>query len=154
MRTAAPLLLVLVDVQDPGNLGALARVAEAAGSGGLVICGDSASPYSWRALRGSMGSLLRMPVLLRDSAETALADLRTAGFHTIAAAPRGGRLPDRVQWAGSVALFMGGEGPGLPDPLLTSTDETVTIPMTPPVESLNVSVAGAILLYAAQRHRS
>lgn len=152
--SASPLLLALADVQDPGNLGALVRVAEAAGCQGILICGDSAHPYSWRALRGSMGSLLRMPVAVFSSASAALDQLRASGIHVVATAPRGGLPPDAIDWTPATALFLGGEGPGLSADVRTSADGLVTIPMTPPVESLNVSVAGAILLYAARRQRS
>lgn len=148
------LVVVAVDVQDPGNLGALIRSAEAGGAAGALVCGVSASPFSWKALRGSMGSALRLPIAHGLDTSDALNCAKRAGARTVAAVPRGGRGPDDINWSGRVALLVGGEGPGLSDDLVAQCDERVTIPMTPPVESLNVAVAGAILLYAARRQRT
>jgi TrmH family RNA methyltransferase len=147
-------VLVAVDVQDPGNLGALVRAAEAGGATGALVCGASAHPYSWKALRGSMGSALRLPTASVSDAEACVADLRAAGVRTIAASPRDGHDPDAVNWTGSIALVIGGEGTGLHDSVRAACDESVTIPMAAPVESLNVSVAAAILIYAARRQRT
>ena len=149
----APLLLVAVDVQDPGNLGSLVRAAEAAGASGVMACGLSANPFSWKALRGSMGSALRLPVVGGLPVADALACLARAGVRTVASIARGGTDPDALDWRGSVAVLVGGEGPGLPDAVVGACDARVTIPMAPGVESLNVAAAGAILLYAARRQR-
>ena len=148
-----PLLLVAVDVQDPGNVGALVRAAEAAGASGVVCCGASASPFGWKALRGSMGSALRMQIVAGLEAGATLARLREAHIHIVAAVPRGGVDPDEVNWRGSVAAVIGGEGPGLAASLAAASDALTTIPMAPRVESLNVAVAGALLLYSARRQR-
>ena len=153
-RTSNGFTIVAVDVQDPGNLGGLVRVAEAGGVTGVLVTGASANPFSWKALRGSMGSALRLPVATGLTPEAILDAARTTGIRTIAAVPRDGRPPEAIDWSGSIALFLGGEGPGLPADILTQCDELVTIPMAPPVESLNVAVAGAILIYAARRQRS
>ena len=147
-------VLVSVDVQDPGNLGSLIRAAEAGGATGALVCGVSANPFSWKALRGSMGSALRLPIAHGLDVLEVLASAKRSGARVVAAVPRGGREPDAVDWSGRVALLLGGEGPGLGDTIVEQCDERVTIPMTPPVESLNVAVAGAILLYAARRQRA
>ena len=146
--------LVAVDVQDPGNLGALMRAAEAGGVTGMVVAGASAHPFSWKALRGSMGSALRLPVASGADVNATVTCLRTNGTKTVASVPRGTRGPDDIDWRGSVALFLGGEGPGLPANIVSQCDDHVTIPMAPQVESLNVAVAGGILIYAARRQRS
>lgn len=152
---AAPdaLVLVAVDVQDPGNLGSLLRAGEAGGATGALVCGAAASPFSWKAVRGSMGSLLRLPVAAGLTPEEAIRHMRTRGGRVLAAAPRGGRDPDAVDWRGRTALVLGGEGPGLSDAVLAAADALVTIPMAAPVESLNVASATAILVYAARRQR-
>lgn len=150
---AKGLVLAVVDVQDPGNLGSLLRAAEAGGVSGVLVCGVSASPFSWKAVRGSMGSVLRLPVAIGPAAHGVLTCMRSFGLHTIAAAPRGGVAPEQAAWRGDVGLLLGGEGPGLPAEVIAGCDERVTIPMTPPVESLNVAVAGALLVYAARRQR-
>jgi TrmH family RNA methyltransferase len=146
-------MLVAVDVQDPGNLGSLIRAAEAGGATGVLACGASASPFSWKAVRGSMGSILRLPVCAGLTVDEAIRCMRRHGGRIIAAAPRGGRPPDAVEWRGRVALLVGGEGPGLSQAALAEADDRVTIPMAAPVESLNVAVAAAILVYAARRQR-
>jgi TrmH family RNA methyltransferase len=146
--------LVAADMQDPGNLGGLIRVAEAGGVTGILVAGASAHPFSWKALRGSMGSGLRMPIAAGQVLDTIVHRARTAGVRMVAAVPRGGRAPEAADWSGSVALFLGGEGHGLQANVLTACDDLVTVPMAPPVESLNVTVAGAILIYAARGQRS
>jgi TrmH family RNA methyltransferase len=100
-----------------------------------------------------MGSILRLPVASGLTIDGAVRCVRAHGGRTIAAEPRGGRDPDAVSWRGSVALLLGGEGPGLSAEVAADADDRVTIPMASPVESLNVAVAGAILLYAARRQR-
>ena len=145
-------VLVAVDVQDPGNVGAMIRAGEAGGVTGVLVCGASATPFSWKAVRGSMGSILRLPVVAGLSPDAAVDCVRAAGVRVIAAAPRGGRPPEDVDWSGRVALLLGGEGAGLPDRVVAAADERVTIPMAAPVESLNLAVAAGILIYAA-RHR-
>jgi TrmH family RNA methyltransferase len=147
------MVLVAVNVQDPGNVGALLRVAEAAGAGAVFVSGESANPFSWKALRGSMGSALRLPVMHGIQPDAVLEMLRRHRVRTIAAVPHGGADPDQIPWRGRVAVVVGGEGPGLADDIVALCEERVTIPMSPTVESLNVAVAAAILLYAGRRQR-
>ena len=150
---AGGFILAAVDVQDPGNLGSLLRAAEAGGESGVLVCGASANPFSWKAVRGSMGSVLRLPVAIGPPITAALTSLQEFELHTIAAAPRGGVAPDQATWTGNIGLLLGGEGPGLPASVIAACDERVTIPMSAPVESLNVAVAGALLVYAARAQR-
>ena len=147
------LILVAIDVQDPGNVGALVRTAEAGGITGMFVCGASANPFSWRAVRGSMGSALRLPVAGGMTTASVMTCLRSGGIQTVAAVPRGGEDPDAVDWRGRVALILGGEGTGVPDEITRSCNRVVSIPMADRVESLNVAAAGAILVYAARRQR-
>ncbi len=153
-REGTPALLVIAaDVQDPGNLGAIVRVAEAGGATGVVAAGTSADPFGWKALRGSMGSALRLPVERRPSMDEAVAEARARGCRIVATVPRGGvRLAD-CDLTGPTALLMGGEGGGLPAAVVEGADARVTIPMTPPVESLNAAVAAALVVYEARRQR-
>ena len=152
-RSGRPLVVVAVDVQDPGNLGAIARVAEAAGATGVVAAGESADPFGWKALRGSMGSSLRLPVVRRETA-AAIADAKGQGCRVIAAAPREGAPMYGVDLTGPLAIVVGGEGQGLTPAILESADARMTIPMQPAVESLNVAVAAAVILYEARRQRT
>jgi len=152
----APLVVVAVDVQDPGNVGAIARVAEAGGASGMVAAGASADPFGWKALRGSMGSSLRLPVVAA-SPDAAVAEARVHGCRVIAAVARDGRS---VRWVydvdftGPVAILIGSEGRGLSPELAAEADERIAIPMQPPVESLNAAVAAALIVYEARRQRT
>jgi TrmH family RNA methyltransferase len=147
------LVLAAVDVQDPGNVGSLLRAAEAGGATGAFVCGTSASPFSWKALRGSMGSALRLPVVAGMTAEAVMNCMAEAGVRMIAAVARGGESPEDVDWRGTVGLFVGGEGPGLSGDVIARCATRVTIPMASTVESLNVAVAAGVLIYSARRQR-
>jgi TrmH family RNA methyltransferase len=140
-------------VQDPGNLGAVIRTAEAAGATGLVACLPSADPYSWKALRGAMASTFRLPVPERVALHGALLAARRRGLAIAAAVPRGGTPMHEFDFQRPLAFMLGAEGPGLADHELDRADERVTIPMQPPVESLNVAVSAAVILYEACRQR-
>jgi TrmH family RNA methyltransferase len=150
----AALVVSAVDVQDPGNLGAIVRVTEAAGATGLVAAGGSANPFGWKALRGSMGSALRLPIVSEVAAEDAVADARRHGCRIIATVPRDGRSLFDVVLAGPLHVLIGGEGRGLPPALADAADERVTIPMQAPVESLNAAVTAALVVYEARRQRT
>ncbi len=146
----APLVVGLVDVQDPGNLGAAIRSAEALGASGVAALGTSADPGGWKALRGSMGSTFRLPVA-RGATADALARARARGVRTAALVARGGAALEAAALAAPLLVLAGNEGAGLPDDVLAAVDERVTIPMRPGVESLNVAVTVALLLWEANR---
>ncbi len=116
------LVLVAIDVQDPGNVGALVRTGEAGGMTGMFVCGASANPFSWKAIRGSMGSVLRVPIVAGMTTASVMTCLRSGGIRTVAAVPRGGEDPDTIDWRGRVALILGGEGGGVPDEITQSCD--------------------------------
>jgi TrmH family RNA methyltransferase len=147
--TPRALVLVVDGVADPGNLGALARSAEAAGAKALAIVDGGASPWNDKALRGSMGSLLRLPVHRFESADEAARELASRGFRQVAAATRDGRPFAKFDWSGPIALWIGTETGVLPDE--AKRFERVSIPMRGRAESLNVTVAASLLLYAAGR---
>lgn len=152
-QPAPALVVVACDIQDPGNLGAIIRVAEAAGATGVIVAGHSADPFGWKALRGSMGSALRLPLAHAATVEDACADAHAHGVQIAATVPRRGALLTDAALSGPVALLIGGEGPGLPRAVIDAADLRVTIPMQSPVESLNAAVATAVLLYEARRQR-
>lgn len=156
----AALVLVVCGVSDPVNLGALVRSAEAAGAAALVFVeGAGVSPWNPRALRGSMGSLLRLPVYSAANAIAATTSLAAAGFRIVCGATRGGASLRDFDWAGPVALWAGSEvGDAAPldefaelAELAELKFERVTIPMARAAESLNVAVANSLLLFAAGR---
>ncbi len=142
------LLLVLAGIADPGNLGALARSAEAFGAAGICPIGG-ADPLGSKALRGSMGSFLRLPIYGARSSEEAARELARLGLRQVAAATRGGTTERRFDWSGPLALWIAAETGAAPP--CFERFETVTIPMAGAVESLNVTVAASLLLHAARR---
>jgi len=148
------LVIVAVDVQDPGNVGAIARVAEAAGATGYVVAGQSADPFGWKALRGSMGSVLRLPTVHDGDPTTVIGVLRQHRLLCLAAAPAGAVSFEAIDWRVPLACFVGSEGAGLSDEVLQMADRRVRIPMAEPVESLNVAVSAGLLLYEARRQRT
>ncbi len=148
-----PLAVIAVDVQDPGNLGAIIRAAEAGGATGVLTTAGGADPFGWKALRGSMGSAFRLPVSRVEDGHAAVALARGQGLRVVAAINSGGTPMANAGLHGPLALVLGGEGPGLDQALVGAADEGITIPMAPPVESLNVAVAAALLVYEARRQR-
>jgi TrmH family RNA methyltransferase len=145
--------LYLDGLQDPGNLGALARVAEAAGAAGLALSAGSAYPNHPRALRASAGSLLRLPVAVAADPESLSRHLALAAPRWAALAPRDGEDLYRADLAGTLILAVGAEGPGLSPALLARAGVRLTIPMEPAVESLNATVAAALVLFELRRRR-
>jgi RNA methyltransferase, TrmH family len=152
-RTGRALVVIASGVQDPGNVGAVVRVAEAGGAAAVIATGGSADPFGWKALRGSMGSALRLPIISGIDTADALADLRRRGYRSVATTPRGGRSIFEADLSGATAIVIGGEGAGLDQAVVDAADERVTIPMEPPVESLNAAVTAAIIIYEARRQR-
>jgi TrmH family RNA methyltransferase len=154
-RVARGIYVWADSLQEPGNLGALARVAEAAGAAGLALAPGSAHPNHPRALRASAGSLLRLPVA-RDAV---LADLEQAieSVHPswLALVPRDGEdLYSAALADTALVLLLGAEGPGLGEAALRRAERRLSLPMQPPVESLNATVAAALALYEIARRRS
>ncbi|MDE3157015.1 MAG: RNA methyltransferase [Acidobacteriota bacterium] len=149
-----PLVAVAVDVQDPGNVGALVRTAEAAGATGFLTCGGSADPFGWKALRGAMGSAFRLPIAAAVAATDLFAALERRGIRPVAMMPAGGVGLYDAPLDGPLAVLLGGEGGGLGPALAARAALQVTIPMQAPVESLNVAVAGALLLFEVARRRA
>lgn len=152
--TAPAFVLAAVDVQDPGNLGALVRTAEAAGATGLVATGIAADPFGWKALRAAMGSAFRLPLARAGGADEVLDAAAAAGATVVALVPRGGRALEAVEAGRPVMLVVGGEGSGLAASVVDRADVAVTLPMRAPVESLNVAVAGALALYGLAARRA
>jgi TrmH family RNA methyltransferase len=149
----AALVVVAVGIQNPGNVGGLLRTAEAAGATGAYLTDGTADPLSWKALRGSMGSAFRLPHVRGGEAGATLKRLRGQGLKIVATVAGGGSPYASVRFEDPTALVFGSEGPGLSAELLGHADERVTIPLRPPVESLNVGVAAGILLFEAARQR-
>lgn len=147
------LVVAAIGVQDPGNLGAIVRAAEAGGASGVIVTGASADPFGWKALRGSMGSAFRCPVAREATVASLVAQCRAHGSRILATVPRGGTDLYATTLTDSCALFIGAEGPGLPREAIDAAEGLVSIPMTPAVESLNAATCAALLVYEARRQR-
>src|SRR5216684_8297941 len=149
-------IMVLAGLQDPGNLGTILRSAEAFGSAGVVTGEGTVSPFNSKVIRASAGSVFRLPLVVAKSAgglEEACSRFKAHGVRLIATSSHKGTSLDQAKLTGPVAVFVGNEGSGVPRDLISKMDETVVIPHTPQVESLNAGVAGSIVLYEAARQR-
>jgi len=151
-RGAVPLVVIACGVQDPGNLGAILRAAEAAGATGLTASAGGVDLTHPRTVRASMGAILRFPAVEVDPVE-ALDRLRGRGLVAVGALPRGGEDYDACDWTRPIALVLGGEGGGIPEDAAKHLDARVRIPMAAGVESLSVAAAAAVLLFEAARAR-
>lgn len=146
--------LFLDGLQDPGNVGALARVAESAGAAGLALSPGTAHPNHPRALRASAGSLLRLPVAVAADAESLDRHLAPVRPRWMALVPRDGEDLWHASLDGALVLAVGAEGPGLSPSLRERADLRLTISIEAPVESLNATVAAALVLFEVRRRRA
>jgi RNA methyltransferase, TrmH family len=149
-------VMVVVGLQDPGNLGTILRSAEAFGCAGVVLGEGTVSPFNSKVIRASAGSIFRLPVVLAKAdggLESLIAKLRSHSIRLIATSSHKGTPLDQALLTDPSAIFVGSEGSGLPRNLLAQVDELVAIPHAPQVESLNAGVAGSIVLYEAARQR-
>ena len=144
--------IVAAGLQDLGNLGTILRSAEAFGAAGIFLTEGTVSPYNSKVLRGSAGSIFRLPWLRISSAEL-IPLLRARGVRLLATSSHQGTPLPQVSWALPLAIFIGNEGAGLSHELTREMDETLAIPQAAPVESLNAGVAASIVLYEAARNR-
>jgi RNA methyltransferase, TrmH family len=152
---AEPKLLVVgVDVRDPGNGGTLIRSAEAAGAQGVIFCRGSVDVTNPKTVRATAGALFHVPVVEGCDPQEVLGVLGDLGLKRIAAVAHGGERPDRVDFGRPLALVFGNEASGLPADVLAGVDTEVTIPMPGRSESLNLAMAASILLYEARRQRA
>lgn len=148
-----PLLLVLENIQDPGNLGTMMRTAEGAGADGVILSPDCVDIYNPKTIRSTMGSIYRVPFVLAEDMKGALEELKKRGVRTFAAYLGGENCYDKTDYRGGTAFLLGNEGNGLTPELAACADACIRIPMEGKLESLNVSAASAVLLYEAYRQR-
>jgi RNA methyltransferase, TrmH family len=147
------LIVVLVDVRDPGNAGTVLRAADASGSSLVVFAGDSVDPYNPKTVRSSAGSLFHVPLAVRPDPRALAAELASAGFRTLATVVRDGEDYAGLDWSMPSALFLGNESSGLDPGLAGVLTGTLAIPMAGQAESLNVGVACAVIAFEAFRQR-
>ncbi len=147
-----PFLLGAAGIQDPGNLGTIIRSAEAFGATGVIAAERTVAYLNSKVIRASAGSLFRLPVLKSDSSKF-LDSCRQHAVRVLATSSHKGTALDEIDLTGPIAIFIGSEGAGVPKDLLSQVDETIAIPHSPRVESLNAGIAASILLYEASRQR-
>jgi TrmH family RNA methyltransferase len=149
-----PLVVVLHRINNPANAGAMLRVAEAAGATGVVTTAGSADVLSPKALRGAMGSSFRLPLWTNAEFDGVIAWCAERGISTVSADVAAKQAHTDLVWTEARAVLMGAEAGGLSDEEIALADARIRVPMQPPVESLNVAVALAVILYEAARQRA
>lgn len=150
----ARLVLVCVDVRDPGNAGTVLRSAEAAGVDGVVCCAGAVDVYNPKTVRASAGSIFHVPLVVGGDAVEVLDEMATWGLRRLGAVAGSGRPYTEVDLTVPSALVLGNEATGLPGPVADRLDEVVTIPMAGRTASLNVGMAAAVICFEAARQRA
>ena len=151
---ASPLVVVLHQINNPVNVGAILRTAEAAGATGVITTRNTSDPFSPKSLRGAMGSAFRLPIWSGPSYDEAIEWCRERRIATVCADVEGDTDYTDFDWTNASALILGPESTGFTAEELMQADQKVTIPMKGSAESLNVSVAAGILLFEAARQRA
>lgn len=153
-RSKTPLIVILHQMNNPANAGAMVRVAEAAGATGIIATDGTTDMFSPKALRGSMGSSFRVPIWMGPTFEETFAWCRKQKIQTVSTDLTASRTHSQIDWTTSLAVVVGSESNGLSELEVQATDTRIRIPMQEPVESLNAAVALAVVLYEAARQRA
>ena len=151
--SGTPLVVVVEAIEKPGNLGAILRTADAAGVDALLVCDARVDVWNPNVVRASRGAVFSVPIVECDNA-SALEWLKRGMIRVLAATPSADEIYSRVSLRDPVAIAVGTEDEGLSDFWLTNADVKVRIPMMGKVNSLNVSVSAALILYEAVRQRA
>lgn len=149
----APLLMILENLQDPGNLGTIVRTGEGAGITGVIMSRQTVDLFNPKTIRATMGSVYRVPFLYVDSLKEMITELHERGIHTYAAHLDGKRYYESFSFFEGTAFLIGNEGNGLSRETAELAEEYLKIPMEGRVESLNAAVAASLLMYEARRQR-
>lgn len=145
--------VVLDRLQDPGNIGTIIRTADAAGYKAVVVIKGTADVFSPKVVRSATGSLFRIPVIFFETEEETVRFIKAAGKRLVATTLTGSRNYYEEDLRDDIALIIGNEGNGISDTLIEKSDLKIKIPMEGTIESLNASVAAAIIMYEAVRAR-
>ena len=146
--TGRELVLVLDRLQDPGNLGTLIRTADAVGAAAVILIEPCVDPFDPKTLRGSMGSLFNVPVISTKDVTGLFGWLTARGLRPVGADPHQGELWGEGLWRGGVALVLGNEARGLSPDVAAQVEQNARLPIVGKAESLNVAIAGGVLMYA------
>lgn len=153
LRPDNPLLLILENLQDPGNLGTIVRTSEGAGVSGIIMSPDTADIYNPKVIRSTMGSLYRMPFIYADDFQQTLLDLHSSGIKLYAACLEGSIEYLKQDYTTPCAIIIGNEGNGLTQRTMQTADGRIMISMRGSVQSVNAAVAAAVLMFEAKRQR-
>ncbi len=153
-QTGTLLLVILHGINNPVNVGAILRTAEAAGATGVITTVGTCDALSAKALRGAMGSAFRLPIWIGADFAKAVRWCRTRGIETVGAHAKAGAAYTNIDWRKPCALVMGAESKGLSTDDLALIGQVISVPMKGETESLNVAVAAGIILFEAQRQRA
>jgi len=148
------IIIIAHQLQDPGNLGTIIRTAEAVGASGVAITKNTVDPYNDKAVRASMGSILRLPIVRLGDGTAFIRTCREKGFQTAATVLSGERSCFDVDLTKPTVFILGQEGAGLPQDIIADIDLRIHIPMTDTIDSLNVATAAAVVLYETMRQRT
>ena len=151
--SAHPLLLLLHQINNPANLGAILRTAEAVGGEGIIVTKGTVDVFSMKAIRSAMGANLRLPFWTNAEFDEAISWAKANGIKSVCADIRSEKSYLEIDWKVPRLLVVGSEGHGLTEVERLLTDENLIIPMANEVESLNVAVACGIILFEAKRQR-
>ncbi|HEX5000163.1 MAG TPA: RNA methyltransferase [Terriglobia bacterium] len=146
-------IVVLAELQDPGNVGTILRAAESFDAAGCVALAGTASPYNPKSVRASAGSVFRLPHVWNVDADETIDAFRKRGFRVVATGPAATASITTWNWQEPTAVLIGNEGSGVRPETLRRCDAALRIPHNPQVESLNSAVAAALVLYEAYRQR-
>lgn len=153
LKQDRPLLMILENLQDPGNLGTIIRTGEGAGVTGVIMTAKTVDIFNPKVIRATMGSVFRVPFLYVEDMEDTLKKLKEKGIRTYAAHLAGREYYDSFSFTGGTAFLIGNEGNGLEKKTADLADSYLKIPMEGKVESLNAAIAASLLMYEAQRQR-
>lgn len=153
MNVKDPFLMVLDNLQDPGNLGTIVRTAEGAGADAVLMSRDCVDIYNPKTIRSTMGSIYRMPFLYVEDMEETVASLSEKGICTYAAHLDGEHTYDKEDYRKGTAFLIGNEGNGLREEVAQKAKCWIRIPMCGKVESLNAAIAASVLMFEAGRQR-
>ena len=155
LKKQNPTLMVLEDLQDPGNLGTIMRTGEGAGIDGVILSKGCVDIYNPKTIRSTMGSLYRVPFIYVEELSNVILQLKERGVHFYAAYLKGQKFYDEFDFTkeGGTAFLIGNEGNGLKKETADLADSYLKIPMEGAVESLNAAIASSILMYEAYRQR-
>lgn len=148
-----PLLIILEDIQDPGNLGTIFRTAEAAGADGVIMSSKTTDIYNPKTIRSTMGSVYRVPFFYVEDLSSVIMKLRAEGVLVYAAHLGGRTAYDSCCYQKGTAFLIGNEANGLREETAACADALIHIPMEGQVESLNAAAASSVLLFEASRQR-